>query len=111
MAWEGNERGEGAQALLEVRDLRVSYAGAVEALHGVTLSIPRGSVAAILGSNGAGKTTLLRAISGTLPLRSGRVDGGDIAFEGRSLRGVAPAEVVRTGIVQVPEGRRIFGEL
>jgi branched-chain amino acid transport system ATP-binding protein len=98
-------------ALLEVRDLSVSYAGAVRALHGVSMSIPEGSVTAVLGSNGAGKSTLLRAISGTLPLQDGAVDGGAITFDGRDLRGVDPGTVVRLGIVQVPEGRRIFGDL
>ena len=94
-----------------MRDLSVSYAGAVRALHGVSLSIPERSVVAVLGSNGAGKSTLLRAISCTLGLQGGAVDGGDISFEGRSLRGVDPGSVVRAGIVQVPEGRRIFGDL
>src|SRR3954464_10742222 len=100
-----------SRTLLEVRDLRVCYAGAVRALHGVTLSIPERSVVAVLGSNGAGKSTLLRAISCTLGLQGGTVDGGEIQFEGRNLRGVDPGSVVRAGIVQVPEGRRIFGDL
>jgi ABC-type branched-subunit amino acid transport system ATPase component len=98
-------------ALLDVRDLRVSYAGAVRALHGIDLSVARGSVVAVLGSNGAGKSTLLRAISGTLPLEGGAIDGGSISFEGRDLKGVDAGAIVRAGIVQVPEGRRIFGEL
>src|SRR3954453_16010080 len=120
MAWEpspreGNSIRETQQpsprALLDVRELSVCYAGAVRALHGVSLSIPEGSVVAVLGSNGAGKSTLLRAISCTLGLQDGAVDGGEITFEGRSLRGVDPGSIVRAGIVQVPEGRRIFGDL
>src|SRR4051812_50211909 len=75
------------------------------------MSIPEGSVTAVLGSNGAGKSTLLRAISGTLPLQDGAIDGGAITFDGRDLRRVDPGTVVRMGIVQVPEGRRIFGDL
>ena len=103
--------GEDARGQLEVRDLHVSYAGAVSALHGVGMDVPGGSVVAVLGSNGAGKSTLLRAISGTLALEDGGIEGGAIRFEGRDLRGLDPAEIVRLGIVQVPEGRRIFGEL
>ncbi|HEX8084576.1 MAG TPA: ATP-binding cassette domain-containing protein [Solirubrobacteraceae bacterium] len=96
---------------LEVRDLDVSYAGAVQALHGVSMDVPRGSVVAVLGSNGAGKSTLLRAISGTLPLEDGAIERGTIRFEGRDVGAMEPAEIVRCGIVQVPEGRRIFGDL
>src|SRR5687768_5143384 len=96
---------------LEVRDLGVSYAGAVSALRGVNMFVPEGSVVAVLGSNGAGKSTLLRAISGTLPLEGGSVERGSVEFEGRDLSGLDPAAIVRHGIVQVPEGRRIFGEL
>ncbi len=98
-------------ALLEIRDLEVSYAGALSALRGVSLAVPRGTVVAVLGANGAGKSTLLRAISGTLALQGGCADAGEIRFEGRDVRDVGPAEAVRAGIVQVPEGRRIFGEL
>src|SRR3954468_7907814 len=100
-----------SSALLDVRDLSVCYAGAVRALHGVSLSVPERSIVAVLGSNGAGKSTLLRAISGTLGLQGGTVEGGDITFGGRNLRGVDPGSIVRAGIVQVPEGRRIFGDL
>jgi ABC-type branched-subunit amino acid transport system ATPase component len=97
--------------LLDVRDLSVGYAGAVRALHSVSMSIPAGSVVAVLGGNGAGKSTLLRAISGTLALQGGSIDKGSIAFEGRDLAGRDPGAIVRSGVVQVPEGRRIFGEL
>ena len=98
-------------SLLDVRDVSVSYAGAVRALHGVSLSVAEGQVVAVLGSNGAGKSTLLRAISGTLGLQGGTIDSGSIHFDGRDLKGRDPGTIVRTGLVQVPEGRRIFGEL
>src|SRR3954470_6393731 len=109
----GRKSGSGSMAdvLLDVRGLSVSYAGAVRALEGIDISVAPGSVVAVLGSNGAGKSTLLRAISGTLPLQRGAVDGGSIEFDGRDLHGVDPGAIVRAGIVQVPEGRRIFGEL
>ncbi len=101
----------GSEGLLDVRDLHVGYAGAVRALHGVSMSIPAGAVVAVLGGNGAGKSTLLRAISGTLALQGGSIEKGAIAFEGRDLAGRDPGTIVRSGVVQVPEGRRIFGEL
>jgi ABC-type branched-subunit amino acid transport system ATPase component len=96
--------------LLRVCELQVSYGG-VRALRGVSLAVPDGEIVAVLGSNGAGKSTLLRAISGTLALQRGRIDGGRIELAGRSLTGLDPAEVARAGVVQVPEGRRIFAEL
>jgi len=96
---------------LAVRNLHVAYGGAVKALAGVSLDVPRGSVVAILGNNGAGKSTLLRSISGTLPMHGGSIVAGTVIFDGNGLEGMDPARVVRTGVVQVPEGRRIFGEL
>ena len=109
MAVASHERD--GDALLEVDDLGVSYAGALRALRGVSLAVPRGTVVAVLGSNGAGKSTLLRAVSGTLPLQNGAADEGTIRFEGRDIRDTHPADIVRAGVVQVPEGRRIFGDL
>jgi len=97
--------------ILEVRDLAVSYGGAVQALRGVDLSVREGSVVALLGSNGAGKTTLLRTLSGTLRLHRGRVERGEVLYRGGSLRGRDPAGCVAAGLVQVPEGRRIFTRL
>jgi ABC-type branched-subunit amino acid transport system ATPase component len=97
--------------VLEVVDLQVSYGGAVRALRGVSLRVPDGKVVAVLGSNGAGKTTLLRTISSTLKLHRGKVDAGTISFGGISLVGKDPAACVALGLVQVPEGRRIFSRL
>ncbi|SHN74223.1 ABC transporter ATP-binding protein [Cryptosporangium aurantiacum] len=97
--------------MLTVDDVHVSYGGVVQALRGVTLSVPNGAVVAVLGSNGAGKSTLLRAISGTLRLQSGRIDAGRIRLDDRDLPGTDPGTIVRRGVVHVPEGRRIFGRL
>jgi branched-chain amino acid transport system ATP-binding protein len=102
--------GVSGTALLEVEDLDVSYGG-VRALRGVTLRVDQDSVVAVLGSNGAGKTTLLRTLSSTLRLHRGRVEGGDARFRGKSLRGMDPGKCVSAGLVQVPEGRRIFSRL
>lgn len=104
--------GEGsAPALLEVKDLDVTYGGAVRALRGVSLRVQERSVIAVLGSNGAGKTTLLRTLSSTLRLHRGRVDSGQVLFRGKSLKGMDPSRCVSAGLVQVPEGRRIFSRL
>ncbi|MES9543598.1 MULTISPECIES: ABC transporter ATP-binding protein [unclassified Actinomadura] len=100
-----------ANGTLAVRGLSVSYGRAVRALREVSLDVPAGSVTAVLGANGAGKTTLLRAISGTLPFHRGAVDAGTVRLGGRSLVGLHPATVVAAGVVQVPEGRRVFGRL
>jgi ABC-type branched-subunit amino acid transport system ATPase component len=97
--------------MLTVRELRVTYGGAVQALRGVSLDVSEGEVVAVLGSNGAGKTTLLRAISSTLRMCGGHIVGGTLDFEGRRINGLPAAEIVDGGIVQVPEGRRIFTRL
>jgi ABC-type branched-subunit amino acid transport system ATPase component len=97
--------------LLTVRDLRVTYARAVLGLRRVSIDVPAASVVAVLGSNGAGKTTLLRAISGVLGEYGGAVVGGSIVYDDRPLTRVPAAAVVAAGIVQAPEGRRIFERL
>jgi branched-chain amino acid transport system ATP-binding protein len=91
--------------MLELRGLEVAYGG-VEVLHGVELSLGEGEVVGVVGPNGAGKSSLLRAICGLT-----RAKAGEIRFEGRSLRGLAPEEIARLGIALVPEGRQIFGTL
>ncbi len=91
--------------LLEVKDLCVSY-GAIRALESVCFSVSSGEIVAIIGANGAGKTTALCAISGLL-----KVASGDIVFKGVSLKGLQPHKIVKSGVVQVPEGRGIFSPL
>lgn len=88
--------------LIELKDLSVRY-GEIEALRGISLSVEAGEVVTLLGANGAGKSTTLRAISGLTKPAS-----GDIFFEGRSLAGLGPEQIVRLGIAHVPEGRRVF---
>src|SRR5207253_981208 len=90
--------------LLVVDGLRVRY-GAVEALHGITFSAAEGAVTALIGANGAGKTTTLAALSGIV--RS----SGHVLFDRRALHGKPPHEIVRAGIVQVPEGRQILARM
>jgi branched-chain amino acid transport system ATP-binding protein len=88
--------------LLEIRDLWCHYGGA-EVLKGVSLSIPEGRIITIIGANGAGKTTTLRAISGLK-----RPSSGTITFRDERIDPLSPQEVVRRGIIQVPEGRQLF---
>jgi len=92
-------------ALLEIDDIRVFYDN-IEALKGVSISVEEHQIVTLVGANGAGKTTTLRAISGLLHPRL-----GDIRFNGESLAEVPPHEISQMGIVQVPEGRRIFAKL
>ncbi len=91
--------------MLELKNLAVSY-GAINALHGISLSVPAGSIVTLIGSNGAGKSTTLRAISGLVKPQS-----GEILYEGRNIAGLAPHEIVKRGLSQVPEGRMIFANL
>lgn len=93
---------------LSVRDLTVTYGKSVRALHDVSLDLPAGGIVALLGANGAGKSTLLRALSGTLPLHVGSIESGTITYSGRPLAGRSSADIVAAGVVQVPEGRRVF---
>jgi branched-chain amino acid transport system ATP-binding protein len=90
--------------LLELENVEARY-GPVKALHGVTLRVDEGKIAAVLGANGAGKTTTLRAISNTVK-RS-----GDVRFAGKSLARRAPESIAKLGIAHVPEGRGTFSEL
>jgi len=91
--------------LLNIEDLVVSY-GAIRALHGISFHVDEGEVVTLIGANGAGKSTTLRTISGLLP-----PDQGRIMYDGTDLTRVGADMIVRMGIVQVPEGRKIFAPL
>ncbi len=97
--------------ILAVRDLEVVYGSAIHVLRGVTLDLEPGAIVALLGANGAGKTTLLRAVSGLLRFHRGAVTQGSVEFEGERIDRLDAAAIVRKGISQVMEGRRIFAEL
>jgi branched-chain amino acid transport system ATP-binding protein len=103
---------EGQQpAILSVSGIDVVYDDVIQALRGVSLVVPTGAVVALLGANGAGKTTLLRAVTGLLGLHRARLTRGTVAFDGRPVTGADPASLVRRGVAQVMEGRRVFAEL
>ena len=97
--------------MLTITNLQVFYDRAVEALRDVSLQVRPGQIVALLGSNGAGKSTVLKSICGVLYPEDGEIMGGSISHEGASLVQFAPHEIVRRGIVQVPEGRRLFDTL
>jgi len=92
-------------ALLEIRDLHTYY-GPIHALKGVSFAVEKGEIATLLGSNGAGKSTTLKTISGLV-----RTGSGAIIFDGKPIHHLRTHEIVALGIVQVPEGRRVFGTL
>lgn len=96
---------------LRLSGLEVRYGNLAPALAGVDLEVPAGSAVALLGPNGAGKTTLLRAISGLAPIHGGQIRGGRVELFGREITRHGPPRIVRGGLAQVMEGRRIFKEL
>ncbi len=100
-----------ARGTLSVRDLTVSYGRAVRALHEVSLDVPQGKVVTVLGANGAGKTTLMRAISGTLRFHGGVISSGRVTYASTGLNASPAHRIVEAGIVQAPEGRRVFGRM
>jgi branched-chain amino acid transport system ATP-binding protein len=99
------------RCLLEFRNIRIVYDNAIEAIRDVSIAVSEGSIVALLGSNGAGKSTLLKAMSGILYTEEGVIENGAIRFRNEDVHRLAPDELVRRGIVQVPEGRRVFPAL
>jgi branched-chain amino acid transport system ATP-binding protein len=100
-----------APALLEVKNIEVVYSEVILVLRGLSLVVPKGEIVALLGANGAGKSTTLKAISGLLRTEEGEITRGDVLFEGERLNGIDPDRIVRRGIFQVMEGRRIIADM
>jgi branched-chain amino acid transport system ATP-binding protein len=97
--------------IVEVNNIEVIYDHVILVLKGVSLSVPKGGIVAILGANGAGKTTTLRSISNLLKAERGEVTKGSIAFKGERTDTLTPSELVKRGCIQVMEGRHCFGHL
>ena len=95
---------------LFVDDITVEY-GPVRALTNVTVEVPPSGFVAVLGANGAGKTTLVRSVTGLLSLHRGRVRGGVVRLDGRVITGKRSTVIVKAGVAQVPEGRKLFPRL
>ncbi len=93
--------------LLEVKNLTARY-GAVIAVKNISFDVGEGEIVATIGPNGAGKSTALRAVSGILESMDGTIDAGEILFEGKSINGLKTHELVKKGLVLVPEGRHVF---
>ncbi|MEO4000491.1 ABC transporter ATP-binding protein [Mesorhizobium sp. CAU 1732] len=100
-----------AEQILSVNNIEVIYDHVILVLKGVSLSVPRGGITALLGANGAGKTTTLKAISNLLHAERGEVTKGNILFEGAQVQNLSPNTLVRRGCIQVMEGRHCFGHL
>tara|TARA_B100001057_G_scaffold398751_1_gene409423 strand:- start:27747 stop:28535 length:789 start_codon:yes stop_codon:yes gene_type:complete len=97
--------------MLSVQNLEVVYQDVILVLKGISINLPKNKVVALLGANGAGKTTVLRAISGLLDIQNGKITKGEITYGNDSITNSNPSEIVKMGISQVLEGRRIFSEI
>jgi len=105
------DTGQDTETLLEVNNIEVIYNHVILVLKGVSLSVPKGGITALLGGNGAGKTTTLKAISNLLASERGEVTKGSVKYRGVDVHDTDPAEMVKCGVVQVMEGRHCFEHL
>ncbi|QXM26394.1 ABC transporter ATP-binding protein [Elioraea tepida] len=97
--------------MLEVNNIEVVDNDVILVLRGLSLKVPEGHIVALLGANGAGKSTTLKAISGLLKTEEGEITRGDVIFAGERINGIEPDRIVRKGIFQVMEGRRIVADM
>ena len=106
-----NDNFSKAEKLLDVNNIEVIYNHVILVLKGVSLSLPKGGIVALLGGNGAGKTTTLKAISNLLHSERGEVTKGSILYRGEPIDSLDPATLVKSGVIQVMEGRHCFEHL
>lgn len=97
--------------MLAVTNVQIMYDRAIQAVRDVSLEVNKGQIVALLGSNGAGKSTLLKAVSNVLYPERGEITEGSIVLDGRDLSRVRAHDIVRSGVIHVPEGRRLFPHL
>lgn len=97
--------------MLEIKNLEVTYKNVILGVKDISISVPENSITAFLGANGAGKTTTIRAITGILRFNGGVITKGEICFKGKDITGWSAKSIARAGIMQVPEGRRVFSQL
>ena len=103
--------GAASPPALAIHNIQVVYGGAIEAVRDVSLEVRPGQIVALLGSNGAGKSTVLKAVSGVLDAEAGEIEKGSILLHGHAVEHEPAPAIVRRGMVQVPEGRRLFATL
>ncbi len=99
------------EIILDVNNIEVIYNHVILVLKGVSLSVPKGGITALMGGNGAGKTTTLKAISNLLQSERGEVTKGTISYNGKDIKGMNPSDMVKMGVIQVMEGRHCFEHL
>lgn len=97
--------------MLTVNNIEVIYNDIILAVKGISLSVPEGEIVTLLGANGAGKSTVIKSISGLLKSQDGEIERGTISYKGERIDGESPEGIVKMGICQVPEGRRVFVDL
>src|SRR6266436_5326744 len=102
---------EAAKPILSINNIEVIYDHVILVLKGVSISVPKGGIVAILGANGAGKSTTLKAVSNLIRSERGAVTRGSIELNGERVDGLTPNDLVRRGCIQVMEGRHCFGHL
>lgn len=103
--------GERGEVLLEIRDLEVTYLGAVVAVQGVSLSVHRGEIVVLLGPNGAGKTTTVTSVTGFTPVERAAITRGSVWFEGQNVTSWTPERIARRGVSIIPERNKVFRTL
>jgi branched-chain amino acid transport system ATP-binding protein len=108
---EPAQKVEVKESILSINNIEVVYDDVILVLRGISLEVPKGEIVTLLGPNGAGKSTTLKAVSGLLQTEDGEVTKGSIHFKGESINNRAPDDIVRRGIFQVMEGRRIIEDM
>ena len=108
---EAVAKAETKESILSINNIEVVYDDVILVLRGISLEVPKGEIVTLLGPNGAGKSTTLKAVSGLLKTEDGEVTRGSIHFKGESISNLDPDQIVRRGIFQVMEGRRIVEDM